>query len=305
MPELMDWEQLERYFAGELAADDAVQLRRWLMAHPEHAQMLDRVNQELDYVSALGDLDRSDALVSWHTLTARMLGDARTPTVTDGLGTNVTYVENSRAALARQAQSSGDTLRRDVTNPTTNRLSLSRGVSTREKSARPALQGIAVWGTQPLRRLRWYTATVLTSAITVGLVGWLLGWRTPDVPSIALKPVSTYVTGNGERARITLPDSNTVLLDVATRLEVPADYLEGDHVVRVTTGEAVFAVSHHTRTPFTVVTGGVTTRVLGTEFLVRRYPTDTATLVAVREGKVVVQTALRRSLVLSASRQVT
>jgi ferric-dicitrate binding protein FerR (iron transport regulator) len=87
------------------------------------------------------------------------------------------------------------------------------------------------------------------------------------------------------------------VLNVDSRLEVPADYVRGNRALQLT-GEALFSVAHRSKTTFTVQSGGVTTRVLGTNFVVRHYPSDTTTVVAVRDGKVGI-----RSLVLSAGEQ--
>jgi ferric-dicitrate binding protein FerR (iron transport regulator) len=59
----------------------------------------------------------------------------------------------------------------------------------------------------------------------------------------------------------------------------------GNHTVRLT-GEALFTVTHHDGAPLTVIAGPVTARVLGTDFLVRHYTSDTVATVAVRNGKV-------------------
>jgi ferric-dicitrate binding protein FerR (iron transport regulator) len=108
---------------------------------------------------------------------------------------------------------------------------------------------------------------------------------------------STYTTAKGQRATITLPDGSTVVLNVASRLEVPADYASGNRALRLT-GEALFSIVPNARRAVTVTSGGVTTRVLGTSFVVRHYPDDTATVVAVQNGKVAV-----RTLVLAAMQQ--
>lgn len=100
-----------------------------------------------------------------------------------------------------------------------------------------------------------------------------------------------YTTGNGQRANITLPDGNTVSLDVASRLEVPADYERGNHTLRLR-GEALFTVIHHEQTPISVVAGTTVARVLGTSFVVRQYPEEPVTTVAVREGRVAVRSAV-------------
>jgi ferric-dicitrate binding protein FerR (iron transport regulator) len=65
-------------------------------------------------------------------------------------------------------------------------------------------------------------------------------------------------------------------------------------------GEGLFTVVHQNHTPFTVTAGSSTTRVLGTTFAVRHYATDTTTRIAVRDGKVAVD-----STIISAAQQLT
>ena len=128
------------------------------------------------------------------------------------------------------------------------------------------------------------TLSAAAAALVIAL-GWMgiahrIARSTP--PAMA-----TYTTGNGQRATISLTDGSTVLLNVGSRLQVPADYAAGDHTVRLT-GAALFTVTHHDSRAFTVLAGGTATRVLGTSFVVRHYGTDTTTTVAVRHGKVAV-----------------
>jgi len=102
-------------------------------------------------------------------------------------------------------------------------------------------------------------------------------------------PVRTYVAGVGQRLPITLDDGVRVILAPRTTLAVHATFI-------ALTGEARFDVPHHTRRPFIVRTGNVTTRVLGTRFDVRRYSNDRSTQVVVLEGRVT--TGVRRHVVL-------
>ena len=141
---------------------------------------------------------------------------------------------------------------------------------------------------QPLRRGVWYALAGATLAIATIVAGWRIG---PRRWGSGNSTVVSYVTGNGQRANITLPDGSTVALNVASRLEVSADFLAGDHTLRLQ-GEALFTVLHHDRIPLTVLTGRTATRVLGTSFVVRRYATDTVTTVVVRDGKVMVDSAM-------------
>jgi ferric-dicitrate binding protein FerR (iron transport regulator) len=146
---------------------------------------------------------------------------------------------------------------------------------------------------QPLWRRLWSATAAVGLGLIVLVIGWSAGVRHNN--KRATQASLIYATGNGERATITLPDGGTVALNVTSRLEVPADYMADNHTVRLV-GQGLFTVSHHDGAPLTVLTGGTTTRVLGTTFVVRHYATDTATLVAVRDGKVAVN-----SLVVTAA----
>ena len=148
-----------------------------------------------------------------------------------------------------------------------------------------------------LRRVAFYMIAGAALALVIG--GVRVGM--PHLGSRGRVAMSTYVTANGQRANITLPDGSTVALGVASRLDVPGDYLAGHHTVRLS-GEALVAVAHHDGVPFTIVAGDATTRVLGTSFLVRHYATDTTTIVAVRDGKVAVHASSVQSVVLTAAR---
>lgn len=144
---------------------------------------------------------------------------------------------------------------------------------------------LKVFKAQPLRQGRWYVLATLI----IGLMSLAIGWHahTPHGIGSMTGAMSQYATAPGERAVITLPDGNVVALSVASRLDVPVDYASGHHTVYLS-GEALFTATRHDRTPFTVVTGAVTARVLGTSFAMRHYRTDSVATVAVRDGKVAV-----------------
>ena len=135
----------------------------------------------------------------------------------------------------------------------------------------------------------WYAASAVALGLALFVTGGALWMRSKAAH--AQRPPLAYSTAPGERANITLPDGSTVALSVASRLEVPVDYAAGDHTVRLT-GEALFTVSHRDHTPFVVLAGKTAARVLGTSFVMRHYRTDTATVVAVRDGRVAVGPAV-------------
>ncbi len=141
----------------------------------------------------------------------------------------------------------------------------------------------------------------LTAAVVMMAFGWNYGveWIKQTTALYGEPSVSVYSTSNGERATVKLPDGSTVVLNVASQLEVPSDYDRGNRTIRLR-GEALFTVTHNNSAPFTVVAGTSTTRVLGTSFVVRRYDTDTMAIVAVRDGKVGVG-----SVILTANQQLT
>lgn len=105
------------------------------------------------------------------------------------------------------------------------------------------------------------------------------GSRAPSFSSNRSGTTQTYVAHAGQRARIRLADGSTAILAPMSTLRVRGTAVE-------LSGEAYFTVRHTPATPFTVRTGDVTTRVLGTAFTIKRYPHDPETIVAVASGKV-------------------
>lgn len=94
-----------------------------------------------------------------------------------------------------------------------------------------------------------------------------------------------YATGIGQRTTVALSDGTTVTLAPASRLTLSTDFGRTTRDV-VLEGEARFDVVPAARAPFTVRTGAVRTRVLGTSFDVRRYTGDRTTRVVVISGRV-------------------
>ena len=119
----------------------------------------------------------------------------------------------------------------------------------------------------------------------VAVIAWFGGIN--NLSSNLSNTTSIYTTARGERANITLPDGSTVVLNVASRLEVPSDFAAGARNVKLS-GEALFSIKHAAGTPFTVYAGPSTTRVLGTTFAVRHYEDDSSAVISVNDGKVLV-----------------
>lgn len=131
----------------------------------------------------------------------------------------------------------------------------------------------------PLRSpaLRW--AALI--ALLLG-AGALLGRALPDRPAATVLLAQQVSTGAGQRATIRLADGSTVMLGPLSTLgEVAAP--EGERRLALT-GTAYFDVVRDPKRPFTVVSQGVETRVLGTTFGVRGY--DSGVEVLVESGRV-------------------
>lgn len=104
--------------------------------------------------------------------------------------------------------------------------------------------------------------------------------------------IKEFRTTSGQRASLTLPDGSTILLAPGSRVRYPATFGMASNRTIDLEGQALFTVTHAAGAPFTVRTPDITTRVLGTSFSVRQYPTDVATKVVVAQGRVSVGRAV-------------
>lgn len=128
------------------------------------------------------------------------------------------------------------------------------------------------------RRVMAGAAFACTAAVVAGVA--LPRWMAGD-PAYAAQ----YATQPGQRQRVSLPDASVIDLNTATQLAVT---LYADRrVVALAAGEATFSVTPDASRPFYVEAGGVTVRVTGTRFNVRR--DGDAVRVAVDAGTVAVE----------------
>lgn len=145
---------------------------------------------------------------------------------------------------------------------------------------------------RPRRRGRVARAVVaaagLAAAVTVAALSWTN--RTSRTPELVASSGREYVTDRGQRAKVMLVDGTRVWLNVDSKLHVSPGYGERTRDVQLE-GEAFFDVQHDDDRPFRVHTREALSEDLGTEFGVRAYPGDSATVVVVAQGAV----ALRRS----------
>jgi transmembrane sensor len=124
---------------------------------------------------------------------------------------------------------------------------------------------------------RWFTGLAISAAV-VGILA-SGNWA---VRAYQAMRWSEYATASGETASYALPDGSTLQLGPASRVDVR--YVEGERLVRLEAGEALFSVHHDASRPFRVHSRGVVVEALGTVFTVRQRPDEA--IVSVVEGRV-------------------
>ncbi|SKB63265.1 FecR family protein [Parapedobacter luteus] len=138
------------------------------------------------------------------------------------------------------------------------------------------------------RRYRWWA--VAASLLVAVLWGGALLLRSGHEPQGKHSAAVRLFSSAEHRKRIALPDGTVVMLNVHSQLEVPQDFNAGHRHVALT-GEAFFDVARMPESPFSVRSGMLTTRVLGTSFNVEGYAEDQTVKVAVVSGLVEVSKA--------------
>ncbi|WP_256009258.1 FecR family protein [Desertivirga xinjiangensis] len=130
-----------------------------------------------------------------------------------------------------------------------------------------------------------YSFISYAAAACVVLACFTLFWQSKVNRYSETKSVKLIEKYNpaGQRSKILLPDSSVVYLGPASCLSFPEEFNESKRELSLE-GEAFFEVRKDVKRPFTVHTGRVRTRVLGTSFKVDSRERDV--IVSVATGKV-------------------
>lgn len=172
------------------------------------------------------------------------------------------------------------------------------------------------------------------SAANTGFSRWKLAWRVAAsiafiAASVALflkysntltstkeiafeeadTEVITFSNSTGKPALIHLKDGSTVLVHPGSEIKYPKTF--GNKREISLTGEAFFQVAKDAQHPFYVYTNEVTTRVLGTSFLIKAYENQEKITVSVSTGRVSVSSEIsspdtkniREELILTPNQQ--
>lgn len=121
-------------------------------------------------------------------------------------------------------------------------------------------------------------AVAIAAMLLIAVVGILIGRSNPG-------PGNIYYTSTGEQKSVLLADGSVVQLDSETKITV---LFSGEQrQISMKKGRAVFSVSHDPDRPFTVNTGNIKIRAVGTKFDVKNLSRIKVS-VSVIEGKVLV-----------------
>ncbi len=123
-------------------------------------------------------------------------------------------------------------------------------------------------------------ATLLIGAFTIAL-------SLRHSPSSVKTSNDTFVTANGQRKEIHLPDGSVVDLNVASTLKLIS--FDKDNRLVSLTGEAFFHIAKDKAHPFIIRTGKIQTHVVGTSFDIFAYANEPVIKIAVATGKVQVE----------------
>lgn len=156
---------------------------------------------------------------------------------------------------------------------------------------------------------RWIWFTAGAAAILIIFIG-LSFYFTANNPEnysriksdIPLSDWAKYENSSAKILKIVLPDGSMVWLQPKTQLS----YNQSDRVYRQVNlkGEAFFDVKRDESRPFLIYSGKMTTKVLGTSFNVKAYPTLETFEVSVVTGKVSVTNEAEKEIIILPKQQV-
>lgn len=165
----------------------------------------------------------------------------------------------------------------------------------REYLAQRKLHDIALWRTEPVKtenkqlkknftlRTLWIETAKIAAIFAVILLGthyWSEKHQTEQSESLQ----SIHVPA-GQRAELMLADGTKVWLNSLSTLTFPGHFTGDVRNVKLD-GEGYFAVTKNAKQPFIVETNKCNVKVLGTEFNVMAYATDSIWETALLEGAV-------------------
>jgi len=152
---------------------------------------------------------------------------------------------------------------------------------------------------QPVKSISFYRKFIPYAAIFIFCMFLAGGYLYYNRNAIQMIEVSVAY---GESKQIVLPDSSQVWLNAGTRLKYPGTF-KGNNRNVILDGEAYFSVTRKESNPFIVQAGDVMVKVLGTQFNVKAYSTDSRIITTLSSGKVEITTPQNSPCLLQPNEQ--
>lgn len=183
-------------------------------------------------------------------------------------------------------------------------MDLRRARKMLKKILTPVKEEAKIVPVQPTVRKNWRWVAAAAVLVIGATAGWWISRKDFSPPQlVTLQWKKTHPVVFTGKQFVRLPDGSTVLLNEDSRLSYSTSFGVQERKV-VLTGEGYFDVQHDQTKPFKVITGKITTTVLGTAFNVKAYPEQHEIKVTVTRGKVKVTDDRRELGIITPDQQI-
>jgi ferric-dicitrate binding protein FerR (iron transport regulator) len=140
--------------------------------------------------------------------------------------------------------------------------------------------------------LRWYTLAAASVVLAICSFIYLLDNKIAVTKKMAVKETipsqqwKQVINDKNVSQRILLPDGSNVTLEPQSSIKFLSDFNKPVTREIYLDGEGFFEVTRNEQRPFLVHANKITTKVLGTSFIVKAFPQDKSVTVVVKTGKV-------------------
>lgn len=163
--------------------------------------------------------------------------------------------------------------------------------------------------------LRWYTLAAAAVLLAICSFIYLIDSKIAVTNKMAVKEISPpqqwkqVVNDKQVSQRFLLPDGSSVTLEPQSSIKFSPDFNTPVTREIYLNGEGFFEVAHNEQRPFLVHANKITTKVLGTSFIVKAFPQDKSVTVVVKTGKVSVYATqdkvnAKREIILTPNQQI-
>jgi len=185
-----------------------------------------------------------------------------------------------------------------------------------DPATRQAIQK-RLWSSLPIEKpkrqgYRQYVRVAASIVLLAVTTFFIYRYFTPGIPhkqTLADAATPVVVASGDIEKRVELSDGSVVTLMPQSEIRFPSVF--GHQREVYLSGEALFEVARNVKHPFLVYANEVTTRVLGTSFLIKAYAREQDITVTVKTGKVSVyteqavnQTDRRQEIILTPNQQI-